>query len=93
MDREYPPQCRATMLPGDPPDDPSRCSLPEGHAGSHAPLPVVWQMAGFIQGPWTPPGSAVRILPTEERLPRWAVARRWAREFFEALAKVMGARR
>ena len=46
-------RCEETLL-GNDPDDPSRCALPKGHVGMHTPLPVLWQMAGFAEGPWSP---------------------------------------
>lgn len=52
----YPARCGAVLgdeAPADPSGDPSHCALPEGHDGLHAPLPVVWQLLGQIDGPWT----------------------------------------
>ena len=36
------------------------CALPKGHAGGHTPLAVLWQMAGFMEGPWHPDSPASR---------------------------------
>ncbi len=36
------------------PDGP-RCSLPKGHDGLHVPLAVLWQEAGYTDGPWRGP--------------------------------------
>lgn len=30
------------------------CWLPDGHEGLHVPLPVLWQEAGYVNGPWGP---------------------------------------
>lgn len=51
----YPKRCGAVLgdeAPADPSADPSHCALPVGHDGLHAPLPVVWQLLGEIDGPW-----------------------------------------
>ncbi len=44
------------------------CALPNGHPGLHVPLPVLWQEAGYVEGPWTP--ANLRGLPAD-------VAARW----------------
>lgn len=46
-------RCNASSITGGD-EDLGRCALPLGHAGMHTPLPVLWQMAGFAEGPWDP---------------------------------------
>jgi hypothetical protein len=54
---ELPERCRE-QIGGGGFDDMAACALPKGHDGMHTPLAVLWQMTGFMEGPWHPESPA-----------------------------------
>jgi hypothetical protein len=58
VDPAIPERCGDPIAEGFPTDDLGSCHLPKGHDGMHTPLPVLWQMAGFMDGPWHPESRA-----------------------------------
>lgn len=65
---ELPERCAHPIVEGFPTDDLGSCHLPKGHDGMHTPLPVLWQMAGFMDGPWHPESRV------SQKIRDWTVA-------------------